>query len=96
MFAISGTKGSSGLASVKRDDILIALKKFGIETRPLICGNIGRHPFWTKKKGNCILRNADIIHDYGLYLPNHYNLVKRDIIFICQKFNQIAIPKFFN
>jgi CDP-6-deoxy-D-xylo-4-hexulose-3-dehydrase len=62
----------------------------------LICGNIGRHPFWTKKKGNCVLRNADIIHEYGLYLPNHYNLIKKDIIFICQKFNEIAIPKFFN
>jgi CDP-6-deoxy-D-xylo-4-hexulose-3-dehydrase len=79
-----------------RMEVFNYLKKFGIETRPLICGNIGRHPFWTKKKGNCVLRNADIIHENGLYLPNHYNLIKKDIIFICQKFNEIAIPKFFN
>jgi CDP-6-deoxy-D-xylo-4-hexulose-3-dehydrase len=79
-----------------RMEVFKYLKKFGIETRPLICGNIGRHPFWTKKKGNCVLKNADVIHEYGLYLPNHYNLAEKDIIFICQKFNEIAVPKFFN
>jgi CDP-6-deoxy-D-xylo-4-hexulose-3-dehydrase len=79
-----------------RMEVFKYLKKFGIETRPLICGNIGRHPFWTKKSGNCVLKNADVIHEYGLYLPNHYNLVEKDIIFICQKFNEIALPKFFN
>lgn len=71
------------------------LKKFNIETRPLICGNIGRHPFWVKKYGNCILKNADIIHEFGLYLPNHYNLSRNDIFFISQKFKEIAVPKFF-
>jgi len=71
------------------------LKKFNIETRPLICGNIGRHPFWIKKYGNCTLKNADIIHEFGLYLPNHYNLSKNDIFFISQKFKEIAVPKFF-
>lgn len=71
------------------------LKKFNIETRPLICGNIGRHPFWVKKYGNCILKNADIVHEFGLYLPNHYNLSRNDIFFISQKFKEIAVPKFF-
>jgi len=78
-----------------RMEVYKYLKKFNIETRPLICGNIGRHPFWTKKNGSSILINADIVHEYGLYLPNHYNLKKEDILFICQKFNEIAIPKFF-
>lgn len=71
------------------------LKKFNIETRPLICGNIGRHPFWVKKYGNCILKNADIVHEFGLYLPNHYNLSSNDIFFISKKFKEIAVPKFF-
>lgn len=78
-----------------RMEVYKHLKKFKIQTRPLICGNIGRHPFWVKKYGNSVLANADIVHEYGLYLPNHYNLNKKDILFICQKFKEIAIPKFF-
>jgi CDP-6-deoxy-D-xylo-4-hexulose-3-dehydrase len=71
------------------------LKKFHIESRPLICGNIGRHPFWTDVYGIKNLKNADIIHDYGLYLPNNYNLNERDIIYICERFKEVAVPKFF-
>lgn len=78
-----------------RLEVFNYLKKFGIETRPLICGNIGRHPFWTKKYGEQALKNADIVHEYGIYLPNNYNLKKKDIIFICDKFKSVAIPKFF-
>jgi len=78
-----------------RTQVYEYLKKFNIETRPLICGNIGRHPFWVKKYGNCILKNADIVHEFGLYLPNHYNLSRNDIFFISQKFKEIAVPKFF-
>ena len=72
------------------------LKSKGIETRPLICGNIGRHPFWLKKFDNPNLKYADIVHDYGIYLPNHANLSINDIKFICECFKEIAIPKFFN
>lgn len=78
-----------------RMDVFKYLKKFNIETRPLICGNIGRHPFWIKKYGKQALKNADIVHDYGLYLPNNFNLKKKDIDYICNKFKEIAIPKFF-
>lgn len=78
-----------------RMDVFKYLKKFNIETRPLICGNIGRHPFWIKKYGKQALKNADIVHDYGLYLPNNFNLKKKDIDYICNKFKEVAIPKFF-
>ena len=78
-----------------RMDVFKYLKKFDIETRPLICGNIGRHPFWIKKYGKQVLKNADIVHDYGLYLPNNFNLKKKDIDYICNKFKEVAIPKFF-
>ena len=71
------------------------LKSKGIETRPLICGNIGRHPFWLKKHKDPYLKNADIIHDYGIYLPNHANLTKEGVKYVCEHFRKIAIPKFF-
>ena len=78
-----------------RMEVFKYLKKYNIETRPLICGNIGRHPFWTKKFGEKKLTNADIVHENGLYLPNNFNLRLKDINYICKKFNEIAKPKFF-
>lgn len=59
------------------------LKSKNIETRPLICGNIGLHPFWIKKNGKTSLPNADIVHHNGLYLPNHANLKSEEIRYIC-------------
>lgn len=67
------------------------LKKHNIENRPLICGNIGLHPFWIKKKGSSSLKNADIIHNKGLYLPNHFNLSEDDIVYVCNIFKEIAV-----
>lgn len=74
-------------------EVYLYLKKFKIETRPLICGNIGRHPFWIKKNKITYLKKADVVHDYGIYLPNHHNLTKREINYICKKFREVAIPK---
>lgn len=76
-----------------RMEVYQHMNKHGVDIRPLICGNIGLHPFWIKKYGACNLPNADIIHYNGLYLPNHYNLTIEDINYTCSKFNEIAIPK---
>lgn len=66
------------------------LKKHDIESRPLICGNIGLHPFWIKKYGPTSLKIADQIHKYGIYLPNHGNLELDDIDYICDSFKNVA------
>ena len=71
------------------------LTKAGIESRPLVCGNIGLHPFWIKKFGASHFKNADIIHDYGLYLPNHANLSRTAIERVCKVFKEIAEPYHF-
>ena len=55
-----------------------SLKHNNIESRPLICGNISRHPFW-KKGGSDNFPNANIIHDHGIYLPNHSELDQTSI-----------------
>ena len=85
-----------GVIIENRLEVYRHLKKNNIETRPLICGNIGRHPFWIKKLGEVRLPMADIIHDNGLYLPNHYNIGKEEIDFICDKFKEVARPYNFN
>lgn len=68
------------------------LQSKNIETRPLICGSIGRQPFWIKMNGLTALKNADVVHEKGIYLPNHANLTEEDIDIVVSNFRNIAIP----
>ncbi len=78
-----------------REEVFNHLKANDIEVRPLICGSMGKQPFWIKKYGQTSLEVADIVHDFGLYLPNHLYLDEEKIKFVCEKFKEVAIPKFF-
>ena len=62
-------------------------KKNKIESRPLICGNMGQQPFWTKKYKKPHLPNAEKVHKFGLYLPNHENLTEKQVRYITDKVN---------
>ncbi|TYC79826.1 DegT/DnrJ/EryC1/StrS family aminotransferase [Stappia sp. BW2] len=75
-----------------RLEVFEVLKAASIECRPLICGNIARHPFWLKTQGALTLANADKVHDYGIYLPNHHNITRTDIERIVEIFTRVAIP----
>lgn len=68
-----------------RQEVFNYLKKNKIETRPLICGNMGQQPFWLKKYKRPKLPNAEKIHKHGLYLPNHENLNQKQVKYICDK-----------
>lgn len=68
------------------------LRTKGIESRPLVCGSIGRQPFWIKEFGETRLPNADVVHDFGMYLPNHANLADSDIERVVSAFREIAVP----
>ncbi|KMW57411.1 DegT/DnrJ/EryC1/StrS aminotransferase [Candidatus Rhodobacter oscarellae] len=69
-----------------------ALTDAQIEVRPLICGNIARHPFWLRNHKAAALPNADKVHDLGLYLPNHHNLTLDDIAHVTEVFRAVARP----
>ena len=75
-----------------RSEVFDFLKKNKIETRPLICGNMGQQPFWIKKYKKPNLPNAEKVHKFGLYLPNHENLTAKQVEFICDKVKIIAKP----
>jgi len=75
-----------------RGEVFEALKAEQIECRPLICGNIARHPFWIRAYGKQIMPIADLVHDYGIYLPNHHNLNCDDIERVAEIFNAAARP----
>ena len=80
-----------------RLEVFKYLESKKIQSRPLICGNIGQQPFWKKNFINQKkLPNASFVHRYGLYLPNHANINKLDIDYISKCFKFIAEPIFFN
>lgn len=64
----------------------------GIESRPLICGNIGRHPFWTGRFGAVALTIADQVHDRGIYLPIHAGMADEDVQHVIDVFRGVAEP----
>jgi len=64
-----------GFVSNNRKKIVENLRNNNIECRPLICGSIHRHPFW-KKSGE--YKNANILHEQGMYVPVHHNMKKED------------------
>ena len=68
------------IISKNRDLIIKEMNLNNIENRPLISGSLKKQPFFRDhsiNKNN--LPNADKIHSYGFYLPNHHNIKKKDI-----------------
>lgn len=81
-----------GTLVADRSAVCRHLGVLGIETRPLICGSIGRQPFWIKRFGAQPLAHADVVHDHGMYLPNHPKLAAADIEWIAAEFSRVATP----
>jgi len=75
-----------------RLEVFSHLKASGIECRPLVCGSMGRQPFWIKRYGEERLPVADLVHDYGLYLPNHARITPEDIAYVANCFHSVAKP----
>ncbi len=73
-----------GLIDEKRNQIVKDLLENGVECRPLICGSIGRQPFWIEKYGQCQLPIGDKVHFNGFYLPNNPDLTEDEIESICE------------
>ena len=72
----------------ERKSIIKDLMKNEVQTRPLICGSLGRQPFWTRAFGESAFKNADLINDYGFYLPNNHEMNKDEIHFISNIINR--------
>jgi CDP-6-deoxy-D-xylo-4-hexulose-3-dehydrase len=74
-----------------RTEIIYNLEKHNIEVRPLIAGNMARKPMWTDKYNDLVtLPNADIINNFGFYLPNHQDLTINDINQVCEIVNKFG------
>lgn len=60
-------------ASIDRDELMDGLESRGIETRPIMAGNICRQPFLEghEYEAQSELPGAEIIHQRGLMIGNH-------------------------
>ena len=72
-----------------RKRLVKKLKDNNIETRPLICGSLGKQPFWTKNYGEINLKNADLVNDHGFYLPNNHDLTNQEIQYISETLGEL-------
>lgn len=70
-----------------RDKMVANLMKEGVEVRPMICRSMGVQPFYVKLYGKQILKNADIVDKFGMYVPNHPALTEQDIVKVCDIIN---------
>tara|TARA_B100000700_G_C14819574_1_gene749189 strand:- start:175 stop:906 length:732 start_codon:yes stop_codon:yes gene_type:complete len=77
------------LIEKNKDKIVSNLINNNIEVRPLICGSMGLQPFYMKKYGKLNLNNADLVDQYGFYIPNHPKLTEEEIRFVCYKINEV-------
>jgi CDP-6-deoxy-D-xylo-4-hexulose-3-dehydrase len=77
--------------SPHRDKIIKKLYESGVETRPLICGNMANQPFFKNIYGHVDgLTFANTIHKYGFYLPNNPDMIESDIKHICSIVNEFS------
>lgn len=66
--------------SAKRDEIIKQMSLNSIESRPLISGSLNQQPFFRNHSINKNkLPNSHRVHKYGFYLPNHFDIKKKDI-----------------
>ena len=75
------------IISKNRDQIVQALNENSIECRPLLSGSLARQPYWFERFGETPLKNCDLIHNYGMYLPNNHEMSSDDIELICNIIN---------
>jgi len=75
-----------------RLEVFQQLRAAQIESRPLVCGSMGRQPFWIDRFGPTHLPVADAVHDNGIYLPNHASLTDDEIDEVVQTFRRFARP----
>jgi dTDP-4-amino-4,6-dideoxygalactose transaminase len=67
-----------------RSKITISLEARGVETRPLICGDMQTQPYIKElfPLGGRV-KNAKLVDDFGFYVPNHTMVCEQDVYDIC-------------
>lgn len=73
----------------KINELVKELKSSNVESRPLICGSIGKQPYWMNLYGETNLEFANLVHDFGLYLPNNHQMTEDEVLGLCNIVNNV-------
>jgi CDP-6-deoxy-D-xylo-4-hexulose-3-dehydrase len=71
----------------RKKEIVETLKTKSVETRPLIVGNIAKQPFYKDIYKTNSHYFADVVHEYGFYLPNNPDMTEEELDYICNIVN---------
>lgn len=69
-----------------RDTYIKKCRDMGIETRPIVAGNMNRQPFFKEYANETPLPVADKVHTCGFYMPNHPDLTEEEINYLTSIF----------
>ena len=72
-----------------RNKIVKKLQDNDVEVRPLVCGSMGKQPFYIKQWGNVELPNANKVDYYGLYVPNNPKLTEDEVVTVANLVNDV-------
>jgi CDP-6-deoxy-D-xylo-4-hexulose-3-dehydrase len=64
------------------------LKSEGVETRPIIAGNLYRHPFMERVNQKRYDDNAEIVHKNGFYIGNNHQVQVEDVAWLTDLLNR--------
>lgn len=65
------------------------LNKMGVETRPIIAGNLYEHPFMNTIPQFRCDDNAKIVHNNGFYVGNNHNVTSEDVKWLVDFLNKV-------
>jgi len=65
------------------------LGRMGVETRPVIAGNLYRHPFMDQIAQFRCDENAEIVHKHGFYVGNNHNVTEDDVKWLVDFLNEV-------
>lgn len=71
-----------------KENIIKKLVEEGIECRPLVCGSMGRQPFYVDRFGVKPLKNCDLVDNLGIYVPNNHSLTDDELDLIINTINE--------
>ena len=72
-----------------RDKCIAELRANDIACRPLIAGSLTRSPMWKNFGGVEVNNpNAEYVHQYGFYVPNHQGMGDKEVEQICNIINK--------
>ena len=74
-----------------RDAYVQRCRSLGIETRPIVAGNMNRQPFFQPYSSSTELPVADHIHECGFYIPNHPDLTIDEVSYLSSIFTNVLL-----